>query len=97
MKKINENEYKKQDDLILQVTNTNDYLFDSIVKNQYNYNYFIEEINKIIEKLNNILFTPPYSIIFGRIKYHNQHISNTLQTKNKPENITQTFYDGFNL
>lgn len=36
----------------------------------FNDNYIIEEITDIINQMDEILFTPPYSILFGRIKIY---------------------------
>lgn len=46
------------------------------------------EINEIIVKFDEILFTKPYSILFGRIK------SNAHSHKKEIPPITESFYDG---
>lgn len=55
-------------------------LFTNEIKNQ---------IEETIEKLSQILFTEPFSIIFGRI-----NIYKSVQ-KIKPQDLNKSFYEGF--
>lgn len=50
---------------------------------------FIEEIKNIIDLMNKILYTPPYSILFGRISLEKQ--------KPKKMEINNDFYEGFGI
>lgn len=59
-------------------------LFEIIIKESN----FMDEMNRIIEMINKILYKPPYDILFGRI-------SIAKPKPNPPENVNQNFYDGF--
>lgn len=83
--------YKKQNE---SPQNNIDLLFDSIIFNPCNLNYFIREVNIAIKKVNSILFTPPYSIIFGRINLYKNAISTTCRNSNTTQNINKFFLDG---
>ena len=71
-------------------------LFDYVIKNKKLRNDFINVIKNIIKIMKTILFTPPYSILFGRIS-----LIKTKQKQNqiKPfqQNINDSFYTGFGL
>ncbi|KAK8897572.1 hypothetical protein M9Y10_015530 [Tritrichomonas musculus] len=58
-------------------------------------NTFIENKNVFVEikdKMKNILFTPPYKILFGRINIYS--LNNKKASKQVIENINETFYEG---
>ena len=76
-------------------------LFDSIFKdskfkknsisNEQLKTLLVNEIKSIIKIMNEILYKPPYSILFGRIS-----ISKTKE-KSTQFPIDQSFYDGFGI
>lgn len=70
------------------------YLIDLILNDSNCKIQLIKEIQRIVDDVNNILYSPPYSVLFGRINYHMKHKLKDLQTK---KNITKPFYDGFGL
>ncbi|KAK8835009.1 hypothetical protein M9Y10_020614 [Tritrichomonas musculus] len=67
--------------------------FDDYINNEEKRKKFIKEINEIIEIMKSILYTPPYSILFGRIRLH----QNALTVTRIKENINEEFYKGFGL
>lgn len=71
------------------IKNAND-LFDFIVSNQQYIVIFSNEIKQIIEIMKEIIYTPPYSILFGRINIANLK-------KKQGKSINKTFYDGLGL
>lgn len=59
---------------------------------------FITEIKEILSIMKEILYTPPYSILFGRIiirKTNTSESASKNEPKYKQEDITEDFYDGF--
>lgn len=64
---------------------------------------FIEEIKDIIKTMKNILYTPPYSILFGRISIFSPKTKsedNRNSTENNNQNqrqINESFYEGFGI
>ncbi|KAK8896822.1 hypothetical protein M9Y10_014743 [Tritrichomonas musculus] len=70
-------------------------IFEFIVSNEKYGNIFKEEINKIIQVMNDIIYTPPYPILFGRISIskRNQKVE---QSPYKKE-INELFYEGLGL
>ena len=63
-------------------------LFDFAIKN--NKKIFVDGIHHIIITMKNILYTPPYSILFGRI-----NIEKSKEKELKLININELFYEGF--
>ena len=70
-----------------------DELIDYIIKNKEIQVLFINEIRKITNMMEIILYTPPYSILFGRISIEKKKTN--LETKQKP--INEIFYEGFGI
>ncbi|KAK8841907.1 hypothetical protein M9Y10_026859 [Tritrichomonas musculus] len=70
-------------------------LFDFIVSKEDMRNNFVIEIQLVIQVLIDVLFTPPYPILFGRLsimkKKHIDYFSPFLK------NINDTFYEGFEI
>lgn len=54
-----------------------DDLFDFIIKDTNLIKNFCDQISDIIPSMKNILYTPPYSIIFGRMKMKKHEQSET--------------------
>ncbi|KAK8842216.1 hypothetical protein M9Y10_026447 [Tritrichomonas musculus] len=71
------------------------YLFDFIIKNENMKKIFRTKINEIIQIIESIIYTPPYNILFGRIRIN----------KSKPikkeylhqKDINELFYEGFGI
>lgn len=63
-------------------------LFDFVFQNEDEINIFMNTIEQIIDIMMSILYTSPYSILFGRINI------NTLSI-NTRNNINELFYEGF--
>ncbi|KAK8886428.1 hypothetical protein M9Y10_041891 [Tritrichomonas musculus] len=53
---------------------------------------FIDTIKKIIHKIEKVLYTPPYQILFGRID-----ITKLKKEVNESKTINKCFYDGFDI
>lgn len=72
-------------------------LYDFIIQNERLKSYFIDEIKNIIFSMNEILYKPPYHILFGRINIRNQ--SKSLKKEASPfiKDINDNFYDGFGI
>ena len=80
---------KNVDDIISVFENPVD-LFEIALSNENLKKNFIDEMNEIIQLMKNILLTPPYVILFGRINIEaSKHI---IQHK-----INDDFYDGLGL
>ena len=63
--------------------------YEYIIQNQVYLNALNQKIDSLIKKICDVLYSPPYLIIFGRIPIN----------KNKTglqKSITKDFYDGFN-
>ena len=69
-------------------------LFNYVIENREFKNIFMQEINKIIHKIDSLLYTPPYSILFGRINIEKP--KNSSQKQN-PDKVNNLFYDGLQL
>ena len=68
-------------------------LFDFVFQKDEYWASFIQQIREIIEEMYRVLYTPPYFILFGRIK-----IPKSLKKKSQNVNaidINQAFYEGF--
>lgn len=63
--------------------------FDRAINNTI---LFGTQLNSIIKKMQTILHTPPYNILFGRIK-----IRKTEKIHKVVQNINQNFYNGFDI
>lgn len=66
-----------------------DELFQFATSNAYFTTIFINEINKTIKQMNNILYTYPYVILFGMMKIKINSINSNRQNQNK------SFIEGF--
>lgn len=63
-----ENKTEKNCNIIQKVNKEDPYIFfDLIIKNKLNLNDFLLKIQQIIETMENTLYSPPYSILFGII------------------------------
>lgn len=85
---LNEDESKGND----MFDNPSD-LFDFVFQKDEYWASFIQQIREIIEEMYRVLYTPPYFILFGRIK-----IPKSLKKKSQNVNaidINQAFYEGF--
>lgn len=67
--------------------------FDNLINNEEKRRKFIDDINEIIDIMKSILYTPPYSILFGRIII----TPNIFVPTNNKKNINKDFYEGFNI
>ena len=63
-------------------------LFEFIIKNEEMKDIFISEIHGLIQMMKNILYKPPYNILFGRISIE------TMKKKLGGQNINDSFYEG---
>ncbi|KAK8897434.1 hypothetical protein M9Y10_015382 [Tritrichomonas musculus] len=70
-----------------------DVLIDFIIKNKKTQAIFIDEIRKIMNLMKNILYTPPYSILFGRISIEKTKTN----IKARQKSINELFYEGFGI
>ncbi|KAK8892705.1 hypothetical protein M9Y10_029945 [Tritrichomonas musculus] len=70
-------------------------LFDFSTKNRQIKYIFMMEIKSIIKVVENIIYTPPYDILFGRINI--EKVCEPLIKENILMNIGKSFYDGFDL
>lgn len=73
-------------------TNTDD-LIDFIIENNEFQQIFLNEIRSIIDLMNEILYRPPYTILFGRINIE----KSTTNSENHIKDINEIFYQGFAL
>ncbi|KAK8836320.1 hypothetical protein M9Y10_039655 [Tritrichomonas musculus] len=92
--KIGEEEYE-DDHKIIKIFKEGSEIFDFIISNENYKNIFCREIKKIIQIMNEIIYTPPYHILFGRIS-----ITKPKQKKERNPNkkeINELFYEGFGL
>ena len=78
------------------VFHNSDELFDYIISNSEYNNIFIKEIQSIIEIMMEIIYTPPYSILFGRMSFKKPKLEKNEYKKNLP-NINELFYEGLDL
>ena len=70
-------------------------LFDFIIKRENVKNIFKEKINEIIHIMESIIYTPPYNILFGRIKIDKpKPITNEYPYR---KDINKLFYEGFGI
>ena len=73
-------------------TNTDD-LIDFIIENNEFQQFFLNEIRSIIDLMNEILYRPPLTILFGRINIE----KSTTNSENHIKDINEIFYQGFAL
>ena len=70
-------------------------LFDFILKRNDLQKVLINEIKEVIEIMEEILYTPPYLILFGRIIINNSKQKEEM--KNNRKDINKFFYNGFGI
>ena len=70
-----------------------DSLFDFIFTDAIEMIHFMRIIEDIIEIMKSILYSPPFSILFGCANTFQRN----LNEKNKSKNIDHTFYEGFEI
>ncbi|KAK8835369.1 hypothetical protein M9Y10_025134 [Tritrichomonas musculus] len=98
---------QSKDENIIKINNKNvniftdpSELFDFIVEetNPKIVTIFINEIKMIINDMKDILYTPPYPILFGRIHITKKNSRAKLENRNeKRKSVGKSFYDGFDL
>ena len=71
-------------------------LFDFCIVNKDLKEFFIEEIKEIMNYIHEILYTPPYSILFGRISIEKQKESFIESDNPNQKETNELFYEGFN-
>ena len=71
------------------------YLFDIIIKNENMKKIFRTKINEIIQIIESIIYTPPYNILFGRIRINKQKPIKKEYLHQK--DINELFYEGFGI
>ena len=71
--------------------------FDFVVQDYENKVIFINEIKSIIQIMETILYTHPYSILFGRINIEKTRFHQMEDSKSKKIDINESFYEGFGL
>ena len=91
---VNDNINSREEEEIKVFKDGNE-IFEFIVSSEKYKNIFEEEINKIIQVMYDIIYTPPYPILFGRISIskRNQKVE---QSPYKKE-INELFYEGLGL
>ena len=72
-------------------------IFNSIIKNNHNLIIFSEKLQEFIMLMEKELYTPPYSILFGRVLVNqNEEKAPKIKKLNKNiRDIDKSFYDGF--
>ena len=70
-------------------------LFDFIIQEEIFISFFIEEIKNIIQTMQEILYKPPYRILFGRITIKRREENEVKTITPKREDIDKNFLDGF--
>lgn len=70
-------------------------LFDFILSNEEFKIIFVKEIKSIIQLMSDIIYTPPYSILFGRIDIDKTEQNEKINPKK--QNINNEFYEGFGI
>ena len=68
-------------------------LFDFVISNSKLRTILINEIKSILKIMNDILFTPPYPILFGRVSIAKPKE----KVKSKQIPIDKSFYEGFGI
>ncbi|KAK8899320.1 hypothetical protein M9Y10_001633 [Tritrichomonas musculus] len=92
IQKSKELQLSRFDDYIFENTSQ---LFDFSMKKENLKSYLISEIIDIIHTMETILYTPPYSILFGRINQESKN-KEKIETKNIIlRDINELFYEGF--
>ena len=91
---FNESEKNDSDDR-LYINPAN--LFDFAIKEEKTKSFFIDEIHEIIDIMKSILYTPPYSILFGRISFEKPYPKSKETESALIKDINDSFYEGFNL
>lgn len=72
-------------------------LFDYVISNILLKNAFVEEIQEIISLIEKILYTPPYSFLFGRIDIRKPKPKVMEILYPNAKEINEIFYEGFGL
>lgn len=78
----------------LKFTNAGD-LFDFVINEKEVKKLFMKEIKDIILLMNNILYTEPYNILFGRINMKRKKKSTNNNPNSYAKDINELFYEGF--
>ena len=75
------------------VFNDIDKLFEFIISNKDIRNRFIDEIKNILDLMKEIIYSPPYAILFGRINIEKERPKEKEYPYRK--DINHIFYEGF--
>ena len=70
-------------------------LFADMYENELKKELFIQKIKKVLLIMKDILYTPPYYILFGRININNPSSNIKRHQKPKIQEINDIFYEGF--
>lgn len=70
-------------------------LFDFAIENDEIKNVFFNELIKTIQIMMDILYTPPYYILFGRINITKSTFDQNKSTNSFVKDISKLFYEGF--
>ena len=94
--KINQNENQENFGFVNVLVDDPSELFDCVLKNIESIDIFIHQIKNVICLMEEILYSPPYEILFGRINIVKSFQLEKLK-KSLLKNIDQSFYDGFGI
>ena len=74
-------------------------LFDFVIQNENLLKCFICAINDLIHTFEEILYKPPYTILFGRINIAKKNFMNQIINEALPlrEEVNEKFYEGFQI
>ena len=70
-------------------------LFDIVISKNELKQCFIEDLKDIIDEMIEILFTPPYLILFGRISLVKQEPKQNVELNSEQKLLNNSFYEGF--
>lgn len=81
------------------ICNDSNSVFDLIFQKEELVISFIKSIEEIVEIIDNILYTPPYPILFGRKSINKKKLETNQIKKPNPlsKNINKSFYNGFGV
>ena len=94
LKSVGANYQQDKSEIKIIIKNDPEKQFYDIIENEPNKSFFIQKIKNVISLMKNILYTPPYYILFGRIIINDPSLK--IPDK-KAQNINDDFYEGFGI